>query len=136
MTEPGQPQFFRLFTHAEATALLPALRPRLRHLAAMKRQLDVVQGEFDGIQDHARVNGHARRAQELEAELHTLLHDLNAEIAAITALGVAVKDLTVGLVDFPSARDGRTVYLCWRMDEPTITAWHELDGGYMGRQLL
>jgi hypothetical protein len=136
MTEPGRPQFSRLFTHAEATALLPALRPRLRHLAAMKRQLDVVQGEFDGIQDHARVNGHARRAQELEAELRALLHDMNAEIAAITALGVAVKDLMVGLVDFPSTRDGRTVYLCWRMDEPTITAWHELDGGYVGREPL
>ncbi len=133
---PERPHFSRLFTHEEATALLPALRPRLQHLAAMKRRLDGVQQEFNALRQQARANGHAARAQELEKELHTLVHDLNAEIAAIHALGVEVKDLAIGLVDFPSERDGRVVYLCWRMDEPAIVAWHELDGGYMGREPL
>ncbi|MHB8646149.1 MAG: DUF2203 family protein [Thermomicrobiales bacterium] len=134
--QPGEPQFSRLFTHAEATALLPMLRPRLRHLAAMKQRLDAVQQEFNALRQQARANGHATRAQELEHELHTLMHDLNTEIAAIHALGVEVKDLAIGLVDFPSERDGRVVYLCWRMDEPAIVAWHELDGGYWGREPL
>lgn len=133
---PERPHFSRLFTHEEATALLPALRPRLQHLAAMKRRLDGVQQEFNALRQQARANGHAKRAQELERELDTLIHDLNTEIAAIQALGIEVKDLTIGLVDFPSERDGRVVYLCWRMDEPTIVAWHELDGGYMGREPL
>jgi hypothetical protein len=132
----GQPHFDRLFSHEEASALLPALRPRLQHVAAMKRQLDAVRREFNDLRQHARANGHGKRAQELEKELHTLVHDLNTEIAAIQALGVQVKDLDSGLVDFPSERDGRVVYLCWRMDEPAITAWHELDGGYGGRQPL
>ena len=82
------------------------------------------------------MNGHAKRAQELEKELHALVHGLNTEIAAIHALGVQVKDLAIGLVDFPSERDGHIVYLCWRMDESAIVAWHELDGGYPGRQSL
>jgi hypothetical protein len=133
---PEQSQFPRLFTHEEATALLPELRPRLRDLAAMKRRLDAVQREFNAIQQQARSNGHATRAQELSAELERLVHDLNAAVAAIHALGIDVKDLDSGLVDFPSAREGRVVYLCWRMDEPAIVAWHELDGGYRGRQPL
>jgi hypothetical protein len=133
---PEQPQFPRLFTHEEATALLPELRPRLHNLAAMKRRLDDVQREFNAIQQHARSNGHATRAQELSTELETLVHDLNASVAAIHALGIDVKDPDSGLVDFPSEREGRVVYLCWRMDEPAIVAWHELDGGFMGRQPL
>lgn len=133
---PERPHFSRLFTHADATALLPALRPRLRHLAAMKRRLDAVQQEFNALRQQARANGHAKRAQILEQELHALVHDLNTEVTAIQALGVEVKDLAIGLVDFPSERDGRVVYLCWRMDEPAIVAWHELDGGYLGREPL
>jgi hypothetical protein len=133
---PERPHFSRLFTHADATAFLPALRPRLRHLAAMKRRLDAVQQEVNALRQQARANGHAKRAQVLEQELHALVHDLNAEVAAIQALGVEVKDLAIGLVDFPSERDGRVVYLCWRMDEPAIVAWHELDGGYLGREPL
>lgn len=133
---PEQPHFPRLFTHEEATALLPEMRSRLQNLAAMKRRLDLVQREFNAIQQHARSNGHATRAQELGTELETLVHDLNAAVAAIHALGIDVKDLDIGLVDFPSEREGRVVYLCWRMDEPAIVAWHELDGGFMGRQPL
>lgn len=131
---PEQREFPRLFTHEEATALLPELRPRLHELAAMKRRLDAVQREFNAMRQHARSNGHATRAQELGTELETLVHDLNAAVAAIHALGIDVKDLDSGLVDFPSEREGRIVYLCWRMDEPAIIAWHELDGGFMGRQ--
>jgi len=109
---PGEPHFSRLFTHAEATALLPMVRPRLQHLAAMKRRLDSVQQEFNALRQQARVNGHAKRAQELEHTLQTLVHDLNTELAAMHALGIAVKDLTIGLVDFPSEREGRVIFLC------------------------
>jgi len=131
---PERPQFPRLFTHEEATALLPELRTRLGEIAAMKRRFDGVQHEFNAIRAHAQSNGHATRAQELGAELERLVHDLNGAVAAIHALGIEVKDLESGLVDFPSEREGRVVYLCWRMDELAITTWHELDGGFRGRQ--
>lgn len=134
--QSGKPHFSRLFTHAEATAMLPVVRPRLQHLATMKRRLDSVRQEFNALRPQARVNGHAKQAQELEHTLQALVHDLNIELAAIHALGIAVKDLTIGLVDFPSVREGRVVFLCWRMDEPAIVAWHELDGGYLGREPL
>ena len=133
---PGEPHFSRLFTFAEATVLLPMVRPRLQHLAAMKRRLDSVRQEFNAIRQQARVNGHAKRAQELEHALQTLVQDLNTALAAIHALGIVVKDLDIGLVDFPSEREGRVVYLCLRMDEPSIIAWHEVADGYLGRQSL
>ena len=47
-----------------------------------------------------------------------------------------LKDPRLGLVDFPSERDGRTVLLCWRLGEPEVQYWHELDSGYAGRQPL
>ena len=130
---PEPPQFSRLFTHEEATAFLPELRPRLHDLAAMKRRLDAVQREFNATpaarpRERSRHAGTGTGARNCE----TLVHDLNTEIAAIHALGIDVKDLDIGLVDFPSEREGRVVYLCWRMDEPAIVAWHELDGGYHG----
>ena len=109
---PKQPHFYRLFTHEEATALLPKLRTRLHDLAAMKRRLDDVQREFNAIQQHARSNGHAARAQALGAELESLVHNLNTAVAAIQALGIDVKDLDSGLVDFPErARRARRLSL-------------------------
>ena len=57
----------------------------------------------------------------------------------VTALGerdIVLRDLDRGLIDFPSIRDGREVYLCWIDGEPDIGFWHELDAGYAGRQEL
>jgi hypothetical protein len=51
-------------------------------------------------------------------------------------MGVELKDIEEGLVDFRSMRDGRIVYLCWRQGEDTIAFWHELDAGFAGRQPL
>jgi hypothetical protein len=136
MAQQPESQFRRLFTVEEATALLPLIRPRLQDLAAKKGQLDAVQREFNALRRHVPANGHGRRAQELERELRTLVDTLNGEVVAIQALGIEVKDLDIGLVDFPSEREGRVVFLCWKMDEPAIIAWHELDAGYRGRQAL
>ena len=50
--------------------------------------------------------------------------------------GIDVKDISTGLVDFPSIREGRVVFLCWRMEEETISHWHELETGFAARQPL
>jgi hypothetical protein len=63
---------------------------------------------------------------------------VRAEIAAcveeLNELGVQVKDLDIGLIDFPSLRDGDEILLCWRLGEGDIAWWHTLDGGFAGRQ--
>jgi hypothetical protein len=59
---------------------------------------------------------------------------IQAEVSAFDARGILLRDLDRGLVDFPSLRDGREIYLCWVDGEPDIAFWHELDDGYSGRQ--
>lgn len=61
---------------------------------------------------------------------------IGAAAAAIEELGGELKDPDRGMVDFRSMRDGRVVYLCWLTEEPRVTYWHELDGGYRGRQRI
>ena len=51
-------------------------------------------------------------------------------------LGIALKDRRLGLVDFPSELGGRQVWLCWRLGEPEVQFWHDLDAGFAGRQPL
>jgi hypothetical protein len=54
----------------------------------------------------------------------------------IHAMGVLVKDLDTGLVDFPWMRDGTMAYLCWRLGEPAVDWWHDVDSGVAGRRRL
>jgi hypothetical protein len=62
--------------------------------------------------------------------------ELQAGVAAFGRRDIVLRDLDRGLIDFPSIRDGREVYLCWIDGEPDIGFWHELDAGYAGRQEL
>jgi hypothetical protein len=57
-------------------------------------------------------------------------------INRIEAYGCLVKDIDLGLVDFPSMRDGRAVYLCWKAGEARITHWHGMDEGFADRKAL
>ena len=64
------------------------------------------------------------------------LLQMNLQLRRIQELGVVVKDFDRGLVDFPHWREGREVFLCWELDEDDIEFWHDLDGGYAGRERL
>jgi hypothetical protein len=57
-------------------------------------------------------------------------------VGELRELGVEMKGMDIGLVDFPGEIDGRPVCLCWRLGEPAVAHWHELDAGYAGRQPL
>ena len=126
----------RLFTHEEASALLPELRPILRKIQKDKRRLDELHNEIDAITPAMATNGHANKVTEIELAMAKLVEELNGSITRITDMQVELKDLDMGLVDFPSLRDDRIVYLCWNVDEPEIAFWHELDAGVAGRQPL
>lgn len=69
----------------------------------------------------------------LEAERERLTGEVQEEIFKLEVIGVEVKSLE-GLVDFRALRSGRSVYLCWRVGEPTVGFWHELDSGFVGRK--
>jgi len=126
----------RYFTVEEARALVPPLRDMLLALQSEKRELDRELNELRRIAPLAFLNGSAQKLQAHEERIATLVRAIREKVRAVHELGVEVKDLDMGLVDFPSLRDGREVYLCWKVDEPTVAFWHELDAGFRGRQPL
>ena len=73
---------------------------------------------------------------EKAAQLDALVDDMSRKVSELEDLGVRVKDLDFGLVDFPAERYGERVMLCWRYGEPEVAFWHRSDEGYNGRKSL
>jgi hypothetical protein len=127
----------RLFTVAEANELLPEIVPLLMELRSRKATLDTALASLQRLTPAMRLNGHAASARELEVTIHDLSTELAAGIDHLADQGVEVKSLDHGLIDFPSLRGNRVVYLCWRLGEgPTIRYWHDIEAGFAGRRRL
>ena len=127
------------FTLDEATALLPTLRPILERIITLRARLERTERDLVSLHWKARTNGHAEYSGsfgEGQSTRTELMAEINAELVKIHELGVELKDPAIGLIDFPSLRDGRVVYLCWRLGETAIEYWHETDTGFAGRQPL
>ena len=75
-------------------------------------------------------------AAKLEADAQALAAEIDRYLSELGELGIEFKAFDVGLVDFPTELDGRLIYLCWRLGEPEIEYWHELDAGFAGRRRL
>ncbi len=100
------------FTRSEAEALLPTVRPLMEDVRRRKASYD------------------RRPSAPLANELRSL-------VGEVTALGVQVKDLDLGLIDFPSVRRRQEILLCWKLGEgDRISWWHEPEAGYRGRRLI
>lgn len=136
MAIDDEPDDFRLFSVEEARAMMPAVREALQDLQAEKQKLDRLRRQLRDLTPAMRGNGHADEAQTFEAQIHEQVVILRKGLEAIGEAGVLVKDIDMGLVDFPSLRDGEVVYLCWKIDEPDILYWHRIDDGFAGRQRL
>jgi hypothetical protein len=129
----------RHFTLEEARALLPRLIPMLEALREGARALAGLERQSASQRNaRARTNGAIHHGAESgrPADVERAVRALEEQLAAIQALGVVVKDVDQGLIDFPSLREGRTVYLCYRLGEPTVAWWHEIAAGFAGRQPL
>ena len=127
----------RLFTLNEARALLPEVRDLAQAMRDHKQELDRRRELLAEAGAHAGGNGHGSRdALTAQSKAEQLVRDIQARIDRLAELGVEVKGIDEGLVDFPSEREGRVVYLCWRLGEPDILYWHELHAGFRGRQPL
>ena len=129
----------RYFTLDEATALLPTLRPILERIIMLRARLERTERDLVSLNWKARTNGHANHegsfgeGQEARTEL---MSEINAELLKVQELGVELKDPALGLIDFPSVRGDKIVYLCWRLGETEIGYWHDTDTGYASRQPL
>lgn len=127
-----------LFTRDEAERLIPALTELLHDLQRRSGELEQVRGRLGGVVRAARGNGHALEGdvEGLRRQAEELVNEINRLHARIVAMGCELKGLDEGLIDFPAEREGRVVYLCWKLGEPAIAWWHELDAGFAGRQPL
>ena len=128
----------RLFTLNEATALLPRLREILAAMRETTASVDRLQSELAGLSRAASGNGHLLVAhmERKRREVQSLTERLNASLEELSEMGCELKGVEEGLIDFPAEREGRTVYLCWKLGERSIDSWHELDTGFAGRQPL
>ena len=124
----------KLFSAEKANALIPVLEPLLEELWTKRRELAIRLLETDpalraGRPDTTHDRRRSRAFTELKAEIVRLINRIEAH-------GCVVKDIDLGLLDFPSMRDGRPVYLCWKAGESELTHWHGTDESFADRKAL
>jgi hypothetical protein len=128
----------RTFTLDEAQTLLPVLESLLRAAIDGKKLIEGVDGEFQELAHNVFLRGGmlvdvvnmARR----KAEREKAIQRVKDAVAEIDATGVQVKDLDIGLLDFPCEVEGEIVLLCWKLGEKEISHWHGVSEGFAGRK--
>ncbi|HKH23109.1 MAG TPA: DUF2203 domain-containing protein [Solirubrobacterales bacterium] len=121
----------RHYSPAEANAALATLRPLLERLQEARDQLTDEEAH-EALSDASGGNGggeHGVQVGEAFLEVRRIL-------TALQEAGIVLRDIDRGLVDFPSTRDGREVYLCWELGEHEVAWWHDPDAGFGGREPL
>lgn len=138
----------KLFTVDEANAMLPLVRAIATDLAELSRDVIerrqrlsqlIAHGEQDhGEQDDERNSSDPYKSESVQIrdELENDARRLQDYVDELRQLGVEPKSAPEGLVDFPATMDDRRIYLCWKLGEPEVLYWHELDAGFPGRQPL
>ena len=129
MSEHHDQDHDRLFTLAEANHLIPQLNTRLTSVRQAKSVLARTKEDVRRASARAEYGG----GSAVGPLYISSLQQISANLQAIQELGVVVKDLDLGLCDFPHLRDGRVVFLCWKFGEQEIRWWHETTTGYKDR---
>jgi hypothetical protein len=130
----------RYFTLDEARRQLPAAESSIREGIEARKTLTIAEAEHSAMMerimlsggmnvDQGVVSGTRERRDASSAKLKKMFETLEQ-------LGILVKDLDIGLIDFPALYRGKEVYLCWRLGEPDIGFWHPVDDGFGGRRAI
>jgi hypothetical protein len=126
------------FTLAEAEHLLPQIGEWLREAVTVKSDYEKAGQEVESLLRRIMQNGgmvvDREGAMEARSRRDRLGERVRKAIERIQETGCVIKDLDVGLVDFPTLFRGEEVYLCWKMDEPAIGFWHSIQHGFAGRK--
>ncbi len=130
----------RTFTLSEAQKLLPVLESLLRTSMTAKKRIEEIDADLQKISHRIFLMGGVMlnpfRLKALKEERERHIQRAQDAVAEIHATGVQVKDLDIGLLDFPCTVEGKTILLCWKLGERKIAHWHGTDEGYVGRKLI
>ncbi len=128
----------RYFTLEQAHTLLPVLESLLRRAMKAKRRIEVIEAEFQKLNQRVFMAGGSAlsivKLAQRRAESDKAVQQVKDTMAEIESTGAQVKDLDVGLLDFPCNVEGEIILLCWKLGEPKITHWHGLEEGFAGRK--
>jgi hypothetical protein len=128
----------RFFTFQQAVELLPQVESAMREALTLKSEYQEAEEAWQGFQRRVMIQGGVLvdRAQMLEQKNRresSVVH-LKETLEKIQQFGCLVKDLDIGLIDFPTLLRGEEVYLCWKLGEPGISFWHGVHEGFRGRK--
>lgn len=126
----------RIFTVEEANRTLPLVSRIVADLVREHQQWEDKVREFELATVGSSPEKPDAIAELLQMEAQRLARDIEGYIAELSDLGVICKGMDTGLVDFRGQIDGREVYYCWKLGEPSVMYWHEVDAGFVGRQRL
>ena len=126
------PQFEKHFTVEEANALLPELSELLQAIQSIRTHLVVDLEKAAPVLQLSRSNGGGQET----SDYLTRIHKLNDWLSRLAELGIQLKDIERGLIDFPAWRGDQEVFLCWHLGEDAVRYWHDLESGYSGREPL
>lgn len=130
----------KTFTLDEAQSLLPVLESLLKRAIEGKKSAEEIEGNLQVLRQRIFLSGGMQidilYVTRQRAELEKMVQQAKDAVAEIDSIGVQVKDLETGLLDFPCMIDGEIVLLCWKMGERHIAFWHTVDAGFRGRQPL
>jgi hypothetical protein len=135
----------RFFDIDEANAALVEVAPLLQTLADQRaelirlrdRSLAAHQPAGTGVGDvEADGDLDPEEARRIRLRMQGVIDQMAAAVARIDAMGITLRDISQGLIDFPALAGGRQIWLCWHLGEADVTTWHELDAGFAGRRPL
>ena len=121
----------RHFSREEANALLPQLSALLSQLQEAKDELTDTEAH-EALSEAAPTNGGGEQGRQVGMAFL----EVRRILETVERAGIVLRDIDQGLVDFPALMDGREVYLCWELGEDEVGYWHDLEGGYGGREPL
>jgi hypothetical protein len=130
----------KYFKREEAEELLPVIEYHLERARAQKQEVEQLNQELARATARVMMLGGSvpplGKLAKIKADRDQLVERLQQAVTHIQETGCVVKDLEMGLIDFPSFRNGEEVYLCWKLGEEHIEWWHGIDEGFAGRKRL
>ena len=122
----------KYFTLQEANQALEAIHPWMEEVQEIRGKILEHQPQIWSVMEKSAGNG----GNPTLSRLVSSFDRLDELIHAIQDTGALIKDINLGLLDFPTLKDDHEVYLCWKYGEYDIQFWHEVEAGYAGRQSI